>query len=410
MIDTTLETQETRGYKPAQEIIGDIVLKSVKVAIEHERPVLSEIYEQDALTGDEYSEIGQYIYRQGKDLGYRQLPTKLSKTLESFKLCAFSSEAYLMLKDSYIPTERSTGHTTNTQRPLYVIKLLVTLDSSEQYISPLTDDSMEYGNDPLFKALTVLGLPVNKECLVIESLYTHIKELIVLSQLSVELETLHTVSLKHKRTIATDLLEHPLEVLSTDKQKEIAVVLNRHFPILHYPVDQAAAQSQSDDGNLKLSSLQAYCLYQELSCGLSEHLYSLGLYAHTAFFVELDSSYNQLKETGSFNLKFSVDESKLLLSEVFWGVLNKGLIFDIPSFKSNVSLKVSENIKNDQETLVYTESKNDNIHFNSTYYELLLRLMVDEGTWFNRFEIDDGVKAKDWNKVTSALAGLELFK
>ena len=38
MIDTTLETQETRGYKPAQEIIGDIVLKSVKVAIEHERP------------------------------------------------------------------------------------------------------------------------------------------------------------------------------------------------------------------------------------------------------------------------------------------------------------------------------------------------------------------------------------
>lgn len=410
MIDTTLEVEETSRYKAAQELIGDIVLKSVKVAIEHDRPVLSDIYEQELVTGDAYADIGQYIYKHRKDLGYRQLPVKLSKTLESFKLCILSSEAYLLLKDTYIPTERSTGHTTNTARPLYVIKLCVTLDSTETYISPLTDESMDYPNDPLFKGLTVLGVPVNKECLVIESLYTHIKDLIDLSPLSVELETLHIVSLKHKRLLGTELLENPLEVLSTSKQEEVAQELSQHFPIVHYPKDQAAAQVQCDDGNLKLSSLQAYCLYQELAYGLSERLNSLGLYSDTAFYVEMDSSNNQLKETGSFNLKFGVDGKDLLLNEAFWMVLNKGLIFDTSSFKANVCLKVYEKNKNDDQAHVYTESKNANIRFNSTCYELLLRLMIDEGTWFNRLEIDEGIKTKDWNKVSLALSSLYIFQ
>ncbi len=384
-----------------EEIISAIVVQPYKPEIINDTAILDSVFESDLLTEDAYSFIGPYLYRYW-DLGLDQVPKNTHEQLTIFRLGVIGTESFNLLSNLYIPTTRDTGHTSNTLRSLHIVNISTVarpLDCNESDI---------YHQDPFVKALLLLNLPVNAECLVLDETLAHLKDLIAKSELDIDLQVKHSVSVKHKKLLSNEyVFENALCLLSVPEQVNIAQQMSKYFPLLHLPTTQEDASNQIDTGSLKMSSLQSFCIYQNLKLYISKVFLDQDLYTNPSIYIEFDKVKFQLKNTGSLNFKVgTLDTDKTVLENTFWQLINKGLMFDVNSFKSYVELKVDENSKTD----VYTESKNDNIHFNSTYYELLLRLILDPDLLSDRLSIEEAILNKDFNSVLNVLSELPLFK
>lgn len=101
----------------------------------------------------------------------------------------------------------------------------------------------------------------------------------------------------------------------------------------------------------------------------------------------------------------TLGESQEVLEAAFWQLLNKGLVFDLNSFKKYVELKEDETVKTD----VFTNSKNDNIPFNSTFYELLLRLVLDTSLKPSVKSLEVAIQKKDFDSAINVLRELPFF-
>lgn len=384
-----------------EDIVSEIVLQPYKPEIDNDTAILDSVFETDHLTDDAYSFIGPYLYRNW-DLGIEQVPKSTHEQLSIFRFGVLGTEAFNILSNLYIPTTRDTGHTSNTLIPLHVVNISTVtrpLDCKE---------SEQYFQDPFVKALFILNVPVNTECLLLDDTLNHLKNIAAISELDIDITVVHSESIKHKRLLPNNFVfESPLCLLSVTEQKNIAQQLSKYLPLLHLPTSSDEAKNHLDTGNLKMSSLQSFCIYQKLKLTVSKVFLDHGLYKHPDIYIEIDRVNFQLKNTGSFNFKVgTLDTDNSVLENVFWLLLNRGLMFDVMSFKKYVELKGNENAKTD----VYTDTKNDNIPFNSTCYELLLRLILDTELVSQRKSIEEAISNKDFNSVLKVLGDLPFFK
>lgn len=382
------------------EIISGIVLQPFKPEIVNDIAVLDGVFETDILADDEYSFIGPYIYKY-RELGIDALPKDTHDQLSIFRLCIIGTEAYNFLNDLYIPTTRDTGHTSNTLLPLHIVHISI----AEQ--TPSSEDATGHNQDPLIKALLLMNIPINSDCLLLDDALVHLREISALSGLDVEIQVKHSVSLKHKKLLSSSFgYDNPLTTISVLEQKKLSEELTRYFPMIHLPTSVEDATNQIDTGNLKMSSLQSFCIYQNLKLSVSKVFQEQGLYPNKGIYIELDKVNFQLKNTGSLNFKVgALGESHDILEVAFWQLLNKGLIFDLNSFKKYVELKEGETAKTD----VYTNSNNDNIPFNSTYYELLLRLVLDVGLKPSVKKLEVAIQNKDFDNAINIIRELPFF-
>lgn len=378
-----------------EDVISGIVLQPFKPDIVNDIAVLDSVFETDILNNDEYSFIGPYIYKYW-ELGIDALPKETHDKLSIFRLCVIGTEAFNFLNDLYIPTTRDTGHTSNTLLPLHVVHITIGNQTTTGQIQ-----------DPLIKALLLMNIPVNSDCLLLDDTLVHLNEISALSALDVEIQVKQSVSVKHKKLLSTNFgFDNPLSIISVLEQKKLSEELTRYFPMIHLPTSLEDATNQIDTGNLKMSSLQSFCIYQNLKLSVSKVFHEQGLYQNKEIYIEIDKVHFQLKNTGSLNFKVgTLGESQDVLETAFWQLLNKGLVFDINSFKKYVELKEDETAKTD----VYTNSKNDNIPFNSTYYELLLRLVLDTTLKPSVKSLEDAIQNKDFDSAINVLRKLPFF-
>lgn len=383
------------------DIISGIVLQPFKPEIVNDIAVLDSVFETDKLGDDEYSFIGPYIYKYW-ELGIEAISKETHDQLSIFRLCVIGTEAYSFLNDLYIPTTRDTGHTSNTLVPLHIVHISLSNQTAA------CEDAIGHNQDPLIKALLLMNIPINSDCLLLDDTLVHLREIVALSGLDVEIQVKHSVSLKHKKLLSTNFgYDNPLTIISVLDQKKLSEELTRYFPMIHLPTSVEDATNQIDTGNLKMSSLQSFCIYQNLKLSVSKVFQEQGLYSNKGIFIELDKVHFQLKNTGSLNFKIgALVESHDILEVAFWQLLNKGLIFDLNSFKKYVELKEDETSKTD----VYTNSKNDNIPFNSTYYELLLRLVLDESLKPSVKRLEVAIQNKDFDSAINIIRELPFFK
>lgn len=383
------------------QTLSQIVLQPFKPDIVNDTAVLDAVFESDLLSEDEYSHIGPYLYRYW-DFGITPVPKGTHDRLNIFRISMIGSEAYNQVNNWYIPTTRDTGHTANTLKPLHVVQISVVANALD---CELKDT---YSQDPFLKALLVLNLPINTDILLLDETLEHLKDLVSISGLEIQFEIKTTVNLKHKKLLSSEIqLENSLSMLSVFNQGVLAQDLSKYFPLIHLPTSNEDAIQQIDSNNFKMSSLQTFCIYQKLKLSISHALHDVGIYSGNSFYIETDRTKFQLKETGSFNFKIGVlDDDHSALESAFWLVLNKGFIFDVSSFKAYVDLKDDDLNKTD----VYTETKNDNIHFKSTYYELLIRILIDEKLKSDRRAIEIAIRDKDWSSVLNVIRDLSIFK
>ena len=383
-----------------EEVISGIVLQPFKPDIVNDIAVLDSVFETDILNDDEYSFIGPYIYKYW-ELGIDALPKETHDQLSIFRLCVIGTEAFNFLNDLYIPTTRDTGHTSNTLMLLHVVHIAIGNQTTTG------EDSTGHFQDPLIKALLLMNIPVNSDCLLLDDTLVHLNKITALSGLDVEIQVKQSVSVKHKKLLSTNFgFDNPLSIISVLEQKKLSEELTRYFPMIHLPTSVEDATNQVDTGNLKMSSLQSFCIYQNLKLSVSKVFHEQGLYQNKEIYIELDKVHFQLKNTGSLNFKVgTLGESQEVLETAFWQLLNKGLVFDLNSFKKYVELKEDETVKTD----VFTNSKNDNIPFNSTYYELLLRLVLDTSLKPSVKSLEVAIQNKDFDSAINVLRELPFF-
>lgn len=279
-----------------EEVISGIVLQPFKPDIVNDIAVLDSVFETDILN-DEYSFIGPYIYKYW-ELGIDALPKETHDQLSIFRLCVIGTEAFNFLNDLYIPTTRDTGHTSNTLLLLHVVHIAIGNQTTTG------EDTTGHFQDPLIKALLLMNIPVNSDCLLLDDTLVHLNKITALSGLDVEIQVKQSVSVKHKKLLSTNFgFDNPLSIISVLEQKKLSEELTRYFPMIHLPTSVEDATNQIDTGNLKMSSLQSFCIYQNLKLSVSKVFHEQGLYQNKEIYIELDKVHFQLKNTGSLNFK-----------------------------------------------------------------------------------------------------------
>ncbi|MDI9757393.1 hypothetical protein QM276_17505, partial [Acinetobacter baumannii] len=174
-----------------EDVISGIVLQPFKPDIVNDIAVLDSVFETDILNDDEYSFIGPYIYKYW-ELGIDALPKETHDQLSIFRLCVIGTEAFNFLNDLYIPTTRDTGHTSNTLMLLHVVHIAIGNQTTTG------EDSTGHFQDPLIKALLLMNIPVNSDCLLLDDTLVHLNKITALSGLDVEIQVKQSVSVKHK--------------------------------------------------------------------------------------------------------------------------------------------------------------------------------------------------------------------
>lgn len=383
-----------------EDMVSSILLKPCKTEIVDDAEVLDSVFEMNSLEDDLKLVVGPYVCSYRKT-GIDSVPSDTYKNLSIFRLALIGTESYNLLSDMYIPTAIDSGHTSNNLKTLHIVNISI--------IKPLDcKEENSYYQDPFLKALLLLNLPINSDCLLLDDTLAHLKDLNNISELTINLQIKNSLSVKHKKLLSNQYsFDNSLSVLSINEQKDISSKMSKYFPLLHLPTTSEEAQCNIESDTLRISSLQSFCIYQNLKLFVSKVFFEHKLYSNKSIYIVQDRVNFPIKETGTFNFKVCIIETdRMALDSSFWCLLNRGLIFDSNSFNSYVELSGDETAKTD----VYTESKNDNIPYKSTCYELLLRLILDTDLIPYRKSIEEAILIKDFDSVISVISELPIFK
>lgn len=316
--------------KPLADKLKILSLSKKTQDISHSRI----FFEKDVLTNTGF-EYMQYLYipSANEGSGFRRVPSlanDIEEYLEeSFLMQTCYSKAFDVLSSAEIPTLKPTGK----KIKISVIRIEKNLDKTEVETQLSEDNGEGYDQSLWQKALTVLGLAVNKNIVVSTPVLLYIQENFS-SEFTIHIEKEINLFRKEIEYISEVDIGNPFDYLNFTNINNVMCAVDfayNQFP--NMPKSEEQTQSIFKHQDFCFYYLQSYLLHQQLRLELAKSLLSYKWIDR--FLIDNQSPYDgQLfNETGlNFNLftKDLYEDQSLLnsrLTSLFWHLYEDGFLF-----------------------------------------------------------------------------------